>query len=193
MPTGVLKACIFMGCFLLASITGSAQEVVHALTGSVVSVDAVAKTITVFTDSHSNEIFRDMRNSNTSIDFDKSVRIDSTPADDFQKSGAYAVVFYYGAGDARAVVALRGLGAGPFAIDTGTVTKFENNEHIIFVREDSGALKSFRLASDTVAETSYGAVGEAKYQPHNGDQIRITSALVNGSPTALFINALVSD
>ncbi|MGA2352824.1 MAG: hypothetical protein ABSF70_20495 [Terracidiphilus sp.] len=82
MPTGVLKACIFMGCFLLASITGSAQEVVHALTGSVVSVDAVAKTITVFTDSHSNEIFRDMRNSNTSIDFDKSVRIDSTPADD---------------------------------------------------------------------------------------------------------------
>jgi hypothetical protein len=63
MLKGKLKTCIFAACFLLVSVAATAQEVVNALTGTVASIDAVAKTITVYTDNHSEGLFKDMTNS----------------------------------------------------------------------------------------------------------------------------------
>jgi hypothetical protein len=193
MVRGVLKVCILTGCFSLAPVAATAQEVVHALTGTVVSIDAAAKTITVYTDNRSEGLFKDMTNSNTPIEFDKNIRADATAADTFKKKGTYVIVFYYGGGDTRTAVALRSLGPGPFTKNSGTVVKFENKEHSISIADDSGAIQSFKITSDTVAETEFGAVGESKYQPHKGDQVRVTAAVVNGSAIALFINTLVAN
>jgi hypothetical protein len=192
MMKGNLKAGILTACFLFVSLSTTAQEVVHALTGSVVSIEASAKTIGVYTDSHSESTFKDMTNPNTPINFDKNIRTIATSADSFNTKGAYVIVFYYGGGDERTAVALRGLGPGPFSQDIGTIVKIEGRKSIS-VADGSGSIKSFKLTSNTVAETDYGAVIGSKYQPHQGDKIRVTASVVNGNEVALFINSLVAN
>jgi hypothetical protein len=192
MMKGNLKAGILTACFLFVSLSTTAQEVVHALTGSVVSIEASAKTIGVYTDSHSESTFKDMTNPNTPINFDKNIRTIATSADSFNTKGAYVIVFYYGGGDERTAVALRGLGPGPFSQDIGTIVKIEGRNSIS-VADGSGSIKSFKLTSNTVAETDYGAVIGSKYQPHQGDKIRVTASVVNGNEVALFINSLVAN
>jgi hypothetical protein len=189
---GNLKAGILATCFLFVSLNTTAQEVVHALTGSVVSIEASAKTIGVYTDSHSESTFKDMTNPNTPINFDKSIRTIATSADTFNTKGAYVIVFYYGGGDERTAVALLGLGPGPFSQDTGTIVKIDGRNSIS-VADASGSIKSFKLTPNTVAETDYGAVIGSKYQPHQGDKIRLTASVGNGKEVALFINSLVAN
>jgi Cu/Ag efflux protein CusF len=192
MLKGKLKTCILAACFLFVSVAAIAQEVVHALTGTVTFIDASAKTITIYTDNRSDGFFKDMTNSNTSIEFDKDIRANATAVDSFKMKGAYVIVFYFGEDDVRTAVALRSLGAGPFSKDTGTVVKIEG-KNSISITDESGAMKSFKLTSSTVAETEYGAVIGSKYQPHKGDKVSMTATAVNGNATALFINTLLAN
>lgn len=184
----MLRASIVFACFSFAVSAAFAQEVVHALTGTVSSIDPSAKTITVFTDRHAQTNFKDLTSSKVSIAFDKKMREGATPADSFKSNGAYVIVFYYGEGNARTAVAMRNLGNGPFAADTGTVVKFENRDHSISIKEDSGVVESFKISENTVAETGIGAVEGFKFQPQKGDSVRIVSSSASGSPTALFVS-----
>jgi hypothetical protein len=188
----ILKTCLLAACFLLVSDAATAQEVVHALSGTVTSIDSSAKTITVFTDNRSEGFFKDLTNPKTPIEFDKDIRASATAVDSFKMKGAYVIVFYFGGGDVRTAVALRSLGAGPFSKDTGTIVKI-GGKNSISIADESGALKSFKLTSNTVAETVYGAMIGSKYQPHKGDKVRVTAAVVNGSKTALLVNTLVAN
>jgi len=192
MLNGKVRAGILAVCFLLISVAATAQEVVHALTGTVTSINASAKAISIYTDDRSEGFFKDMTNSNTKIEFDKDIRASATAVDSFKMKGAYVIVFYYGGGDVRTAVALRNLGAGPFSKDTGTIVKIEGRNSIS-IADESGAIMSFNLTSNTVAETGYGAVIGSKYQPHKGDKVRVTAAVVNGSETALLVNTLVAN
>jgi len=188
----ILKTCLLAACFLLVSDAATAQEVVHALSGTVTSIDTSAKTITVYTDNRSEGFFKDLTNPKTPIEFDKDIRASATAVDSFKMKGAYVIVFYFGGGDVRTAVALRSLGAGPFSKDTGTIVKI-GGKNSISIADESGALKSFKLTSNTVAETVYGAMIGSKYQPHKGDKVRVTAAVVNGSKTALLVNTLVAN
>jgi hypothetical protein len=188
----ILKTCLLAACFLLVSDAATAQEVVHALSGTVTSIDSSAKTITVFTDNRSEGFFKDLTNPKTPIEFDKDIRASATAVDSFKMKGAYVIVFYFGEDDVRTAVALRSLGAGPFSKDTGTIVKI-GGKNSISIADESGALKSFKLTSNTVAETVYGAMIGSKYQPHKGDKVRVTAAVVNGSKTALLVNTLVAN
>jgi hypothetical protein len=192
MLKGKVQTSILAACCLFVSVAATAQEVVHALTGTVTSIDTSAKTITVYTDNRSEGFFKDMTNSNTPIEFDKDIRANATAVDSFKMKNAYVIVFYFGGGDVRTAVALRSLGAGPFSKDTGTVVKIEGRNSIS-IADESGAIKSFKLTSNTVAETVYGAVIGSKYQPHKGDKVRVTAAVVNGSETALLVNTLIAN
>jgi hypothetical protein len=184
-----LTLSIIVGCFLLVSFVATAQEVVHAMIGTVVSIDPAAKTITVKTDDGSPGLFKDLINSKTRIEFDKNIRKDATAAEEFKKSGAHVIVYYFGLGRERTAVALRRLGSGPFTKTVGTVVKFEEKEHSISIREDSGGVKSFKINSDTIAETDTGAIEGLKLRPNEGDLIRVTATSENGNATAVLINA----
>lgn len=181
MLNGVLKALIFVACLELASVTGAAQEIVHALTGTVSSIDVSAKTINVYTDNRSDGLFKD-----------KTSAVSSTASDKLAMKGKYAIIFYTG-GEARAAVRVQNLGSGPFTKDSGTIIKFDDKQHSLTIKGDSGTMKSFNLTLDTVAETEYGAVQGSKYRPHKGDEVRITSSGMNGRATALFVNTLVAN
>jgi hypothetical protein len=189
----LLRFSILAGCFLLASLAATAQEVEHALVGTVSSIDPTAKTITVKTDDGSEGLFKDMINSKTRIEFDPNIRTDATAADEFKKSGTRVIVYYFGMGDVRTVVALRSLGPGPFTKSTGTVVDFDSNKHSLLIKDKSGTVGSFKITSDTVVETGMGAREGLYYQPQKGDQVRVNATGTNGSTIALFINTMVAN
>jgi hypothetical protein len=189
MRRALLGACVFAGCILSASVPLASQEVIHALTGTVRAINENAKTITVFQDNGSEGVFQQMSNSKTRIAFDKKVADATTAATKFDKSGAYAIVFYFGNSDNRTAVALKSLGAGPFESTVGTVTKVEGHNRITVV-DKAGAVHTFKIDKDTVAEGGMGVVVGDKFNVRNGDQMRVVSTAAGSDSTALFMRQM---
>ena len=114
------QACWLVGLFSLSAFAANAQQVVHALAGTVTYINPTNKTIIISTDDGSEGLFKAMT-SNVSLDFAKELRADSTPADAFTKKGAHVIVYYFGDSDERTAVALQDLGGGPLKKISGTV------------------------------------------------------------------------
>lgn len=181
---------VFAGCVGSFAVSAAAQEVVHALTGTVSSTDELAKTLTVFQDNGSEGQFKDMTDAKSHIVIDKKVALESASPDSFKKKGAYVIVFYFGDNDDRTAVALKNLGAGPFTSVEGTVVKFEAKQHSISLQDPSGTMQTFKIAQDTVAEGYMGVVDGYKFQPQKGDHVRVVGSTENGASTALFMREM---
>lgn len=185
-----VRCSIFLtGCFGLVSVAAPAQQVVHALTGTVSSVNTATKTISVFQDNGTQDSFSDATNSRAKLNIDKKVVLDTTAADAFKKTGAYVVVLYYGNDTDRTAVALKNLGTGPFTSATGTVVKFEGRRSIS-VEDSSGATQTFKITQDTIGEGYLGAVDGYKFQASKGDKVRIVASKEGPEPTALFVRLM---
>ena len=163
------------------------QEIVHALTGTVSAVGDADGTITLFQDNGSKGVFKIMSSSGTRIAFDKKVAGATTAARDFEKAGAYVILFYFGNDDSRTAVAVKSLGAGPFSSIAGQVTKWSGRDHTISVKGEDGSEHSFKIGQQTVGETYVGVVEGLKFDVDKGDQVRLVSTTENGNPTVLFI------
>ena len=187
MTRRMLFVLAVVACLGSSTARLGAQSVVHALTGTVSAIDPSDKSITVFLDSGSEGTFKDMISAKSPISFDKRILADATSVDSFKKKGAYVIVFYYGGRETRTAVALRSLGSGPFTAADGTVAQFDSREHSISVEDKTGAVQSFKITAETVAESTYGAIDGLKFQIQKGDHVRVVGTTGNGSPTALFI------
>jgi hypothetical protein len=187
----LVSTCVIAVCVLSFSAASGAQEIIHALTGTVASVNNAEKTISVMQDNGSSREFGLMTNPKTRIAFDKRIEAESTAAGSFNKEGAYVIVFYYyGQADARTAVAVKSLGTGPFSSIEGTVTKFDNHAHSISVQDGTGAVQTFKLDAQTVAESNTGAVAGDRFHADKGDHVRIVSVGADGSATAVFVRDL---
>jgi len=69
--------CVFAGCLAL-TVAATGQQVVHALTGTVSSLDDLSKTLIVFQDNGSEGQFKDMTNAKTRVVIDKKIEVDTT-------------------------------------------------------------------------------------------------------------------
>jgi hypothetical protein len=111
------NVCLLIGFSLTASFDASAQEVVHALSGTVSAINAATKTIIINTSDGSFGLFKEPTKFNVPLLFESDIRSRTTPADTFQDKGAQVIVYYFGGGfgqsSDRTVVALQNLGAGP--------------------------------------------------------------------------------
>jgi hypothetical protein len=190
MLRGVLCGFVFAGCLGSLAVAASAQEVVHALTGTVSSIDNLSKTLIVFHDTGTEGQFKDMTDSKTRVVLDKKIVLDTSGTDASKKKGTYVIVFYVGGGDERAAVALKSLGDGPFTSMLGTVTKFEGKGHAISIADSSGATQTFNLTEQTIAEGYMGVTNGFKFQVQKGDRVRVVGTAGNGSTTALFVRAM---
>ncbi|HWE85897.1 MAG TPA: hypothetical protein VG267_13205 [Terracidiphilus sp.] len=184
------SVCVFAGCVVLLPLSLTGQEVIHALTGTVSAINPATKTITVFQDNGSRGVFQEMVNKKTAIAFDKKIAAETIAATAFDKEGSYAIVFYYGDNDDQTVVAVKSLGAGPFASVTGTVTKFDPHAHSISVQEASGTEHTFRIDASTVAEGGGGAIPGLKFQAQHGDRVRVVCSGAGSAETALFVRQM---
>jgi len=179
-----------LGCLATLAIALPAQEVVHALTGTVGVIDNAGRTMTVMEDGGSPVLFNVLSNPKTHMVFDKKVEASCTEAGAFKTKGAYVIVFYFGDVANPTVAALKNLGPGPFASTTGKVTHYESSEHAISVEDSSGKVQTFKVGAESVAETDYGVEEGLKFHPQTGDQVRVVSAMIDGNATALFLRAI---
>lgn len=184
----LVRIPLLVGCLSLASLAATAQEIVHALTGTVSAIDADAKTITVATDDGSDGTFHYLTDSHASMKFDKAMRTDATAPGDFKQQGAQVIVYYFGTGGGRTVVAVKSLGAGPFTTTSGTVVKYDKKEHSLVVKDQSGATQSFNITASTIAETDAGVTEGLKFDPRRDEKVIVSSTGSGGSSTAVFIN-----
>ena len=190
MRKALVAACVCAGCLISAPVLLPAQQIIHALTGTVSAIDPAAKTITVFQDTGSAGVYQQWTDSKTRIAFDKHVQAASTAASQFDKQGAYVIVFYFGGDSDRTAVALKSLGAGPFQSTQGTVTHYDGRAHAITVQDESGKTQTFKIDDKTVAETMMGVTDGSGYHADKGDHVRIVSSIGEGDPIALFVRDL---
>lgn len=186
----MLKAllCVVFCLGPLAAVPSSAaaQEVIHALTGTIASINGSTGTVTVLQDNGTKADYQEKSNGKTRVSFDKRIAAETTAADDFHQSGAYVIVFYYGL-DSRTAVAFKKLGPGPFTSATGTVEKYDGHSHTLSLTDSTGAVKTYRIDDKTVAESNFGVVDGDHFDPQKGDHIRIVASKGSGSPNALFV------
>ena len=180
---------VFAACLGSLTLAANAQQVVHALTGTVSSVDDLSKTIIVFQDSGTEGQFKDLTKAKTRIMLDKKIALDTSATDAVKKKGSYVIVFYFGDSDDRAAVALKSLGSGPFTSTTGTVVKYEGKKAIT-VADSSGATQVFKINDQTIAESYMGVVDGSKFQAQKGDHVRVVGMTDSGGATALFVRAM---
>jgi hypothetical protein len=189
MLKSILRTTLFAGCCLLGSHALQAQEVVHALTGTVNTIDAAAKTFSITADDGSGGVFDQAASSHKSQWLEKAIRNGAVAAGGFNQTGAHVIVYYLGWGSPRTAVAFQALGAGPFTTTIGTVVKFDKGDRTLSIKEASGTVDSFKIFPDSVAETGIGAIEGLKFDPTKSERVRVTATPVNGTEKALFIYA----
>jgi hypothetical protein len=187
MRRAISICCVVAGLVFAGAFSASAQEVIHAVTGTVKSIDPASQSITVLQDNGNTEVFQE-HTSKRAVAFDKRVAAGSTAADQFKTQGQYVIVFFYGNDDNRTVVALKPLGTGPFTAASGTLKNL--NKHEVTLEDEKGALQTFRIGPDTVGEGMFGVVEGAKLSADKGMHVRVVGATVDGAPTALFVRAM---
>lgn len=189
MLKAICRGCVF-ACVGLFGVSVHAQQVVHALTGTVSGTDEPSKTLIVFQDNGTEGQFKDMTSGKTRVAIDKKIALDTSAAEANKKKGTYVIVFYYGDSNDRTVVALKNLGSGPFTSAEGTVTKFEGKQHSITLQDASGATQTFKIAENSVAEGYMGVMDGYKFQASKGDHVRVVGTTDNGAVTALFMKVM---
>jgi hypothetical protein len=180
------KASFTAICFVLVASAAVAQQRVHALSGTITSINSKIRMIEVDTDDGSSGHF-DFLKAGTAIEFDKSVSADATAADKFTADKTHAIVYFVGQGDVRSAVALRSLGDGQLKTTTGTVVRFNRHDHVLIIKGSSGTEESFAIDAKTVADTETGVSQSFKFDFNKGKAVRVTALTTNGNATALLI------
>ena len=183
----LFRGCFFAACFALVTSAAIAQQRVHASAGTVTAIHPKIGMIEMDMNDGSSGHFKWLKPSDGSIDFDKSVSADATAADKFTTIGVHAIVYFVGQGDVRTAVALRPLGDGTLKSSTGTVVKVSRKEHLLTIKNSSGAEESFRLDPKTVADTETGVAEGFKFDFAKGNPVHVTAAPTDGIAAALLI------
>ena len=187
----ILKyVCVIVGCLGLTHGVASSQEVIHAMTGTVTSIDAAHNMFTLFRDNGSQVNFKNMIDPKVRIADDKMILADATAARAFDKKGAYVIVFYFGGSDNPTAVAVEALGQGPFSSTVGTIASFNEKTRMISVEDRSGSIRRYKINPGTVAESAFGVVPGPKFRAEKGDHVRVVGAANDDGPTALFVNVM---
>jgi hypothetical protein len=183
----IVESCLIAICLGVAIPAANAQARIYAVSGTVTSINPKIQMTEVDTDDGTTGHFRWIATPGPAIDFNKNVSADATPADKFATKGDHAIVYFFGEGDVRTVVALRDIGAGPVEVTTGTVLKLNRKERVLTMKKTSGEEATFHLDVKTVVGTPDGVMEDLKFDLNKGDSIRVTSAQEKGSDTALLI------
>jgi hypothetical protein len=187
MRNGMLAVC-GLAAGLLWVGSASAQQIVHALSGTVTKVDPQAKTIQIKTNDGSEGVFSfPAQKGATEVSFDRDVKGRTTPVSSFDKTNEEVVVYYYGNDSVRTAVAVQELGTGPFDTVEGTVTKFNRKQHDLSVKDASGKEWDFTIDPKAMADSMMGAVPGDRFSPSKGDNVRVIATKAKGAETALFI------
>lgn len=165
---------IFAAAFSVAScFVLRAQEVVHALTGVVTSVDGASKSIAVQTSVDSRVVFSYANHQQVKVDFDRNIRSEAIEPDVYNKVGDHVIVYFYGNYDERTVVAIKDLGPVALQVSTGTVINGSRKHHSLKMKTEAGASESYQIAQDASIETPEGVIEGLNFDPARNSHVII--------------------
>jgi len=167
------------------SLAVQAQEVVHAVSGVVKTVNPKESFIAIKTNDGSNGNFVYEQKLKENIEFDKSIQEGTLEPNGFNKIGDHVVLYYIDKGDQRTIVAIKDFGPTGLSVASGTVVKAKHHE--MFIKTDKGATQTFDIAKDASAETPMGVVSGLRFDPSNGENVIVRYTQENGNNVAQFI------
>jgi hypothetical protein len=186
----IFRTCFFATCFALVATVVQAQEMVHALSGTVKSINAKIGMTQIETDDGSSSHFRWLLFADAeAVNFDKTISANAVTPDKFTATGHHVVVYYYGQDTVRILVALHDLGDGPVESHVGTFVKMDRHDHLLTIKNSAGTEETFTIDPKTVADTAKGVSVGFKFDLSKDEMVRVTAAQANGSATALLIAA----
>lgn len=188
MPIKAIAATLAAMFLMVGSPGLSAQEIVHATTGTITDGSQVKDSLTIETLDQSAEVFQVKQALTTPISFDKVLREKSETVDKLSKGRTHVIVYYFGYSP-KTVVAVRDLGAKVQNV-TGTVTHVDKGQHTITIHADSGADSICYVDGDTAVETANGVMGGTKYSVKRGDKVSAVCPDETGKEAAQFIQVL---
>ncbi|MGC1362526.1 MAG: hypothetical protein WA419_22205 [Silvibacterium sp.] len=180
-----LESLMLLALMSASWLALQAQEVVHAVSGVVTAVHPAENSITVKTNDDSAGEFRYQKELKADIEFDKEVRSGTTEPNGFNKIGDHVVVYYFGDGDQRTIVALKDFGPAPLNVASGTIVKAKH--HGVIIKTDAGKTESFNIAKDASAETPFGVVSGLKFDANEGERVTVRYLQTSGLNVAQFI------
>lgn len=187
MRTWVGSGCVLAGMLLMGCGVMSAQEIVHALSGTVVTVDSSAKTILLKTDDGSEGLFKLPSNPDMPLQFNAEVKAQTVPAGQFTKENTPVLLYFIGNGDVRTAVAVQELGGSTLLKTGGVVSRMDKHDHQLIVKTASGTSATVTITPRTVAETPDGVMEAERFDPKKGDNVTMVAMQAAGLETALFV------
>ncbi|HXE07604.1 MAG TPA: hypothetical protein VN612_06895 [Acidobacteriaceae bacterium] len=186
------RYCLYLlaACLALTCGTASAQEIIHAVSGTVKAIYPKAYMLEINTDDGSSGHFQWEAKLTKKVDFNKNVSADATAIDAFSRKGAHVIVYYYGTGEIRNVVAVRDLGDAAVTTMQGSVVKLDKHDRVLTVKVADGT-QELHLDPKTVVDTVTGVQDEFKYGLDKGVEVSVVTAQANGAPVALLINPAI--
>jgi hypothetical protein len=181
----VITTCSIVLAISLCSTAARAQWAVHALAGKIESLSASAKTITLDTNDGTPGNFH-LPKAKVDMNFDKEVRAETTPVEKFTGAEGQVIVFFFGDGIIRTVVAVESVGAGPFQSVTGSVVKYDKHERILTLQTEKGD-QTFVVSDKTIVDTPDGVVPGHKFTAEHGDHMRLLATSSNGTQQTLLV------
>ena len=164
----------FVGAFCLAScLAVRAQEVVHALTGVVTSVNKLNKSISVQASDGSGNVFSYGDQHEAKVDLDKIIRSEAVDPDAYSGVGDHAIVYYYIENNQETVVAIKDIGKAPLQVSTGTVVDEDRKHHTLTIKTAAGANESYQIAKYTSIETPEGIIDGLKFDPSRNTPVTV--------------------
>ena len=182
------NACLTLLVLTTCSLAG-AQMVVHAVSGTVKSIDAKAKRMSVAVEEGTSGTFAMQSKSEVPLDFDPDLRGDAVDATKFDGVGDFAVVYFYGYGDSRTAVAVKDLGKSGLEKTTGTIAEFDKHSRAMTIHTSDGKTEEFKVNDTAVVDTGLGLESGRRYSPHKGATVRVTASNAGGKNVALFIRS----
>lgn len=187
MLKNLIPVCMVAGLIALYPVRARGQWIVHAAVGTVQSVNPATGTINVL--NHGLlQSFSTHTKTDVKLEFDKSVRAESTSSEAFRTAGAFVVVLYYGIDGNRTAVAIHDLGPGPFIEARGTVVRFDDHTGRLTVQTNDGKKEVFSVTDKTVVDLPGGVGDGGGFSPDRGDHVRVTAAALDEGQRALFIH-----
>jgi len=178
-------------CFVLgaACLEVLAQDVVHAVDGTVKKVDKDAKTISVDTADGTEHVFK--YSGHTAVEtFDDSGKVVKKGAGETAlgaKDGAHVVVHYTEKGGDKTAVAVRDFGKADAHFAKGTVMKADKGAHTIVLKGEDGAEKTYHVSKDATVDTEHGVVKGTEYLGKAGEHVTVHYAKVGGEDVVHFL------
>lgn len=185
MMIGSIKGLVSVTILAFAGPSLLAQEIVHAIAGTIARIDPANSSITLQLPDKRTVSFDFRPHVSAPISFDKTLRDESAMASGLPKEANHVIVYYYGLSPAIAV-SVKDLGKEIEEL-TGTIVGVSESNRTITAQSETGRQDTCYVSNQTTVETAYGAVDGTKYSPRIGEKVNEVCNYDAGKEVAQFI------